>query len=193
MDEIKLIVGLGNPGKKYHMTRHNLGFMVVDFYCEKCGISLKKWSDASQIAQYGKGKNRIIFAKPQVFMNNSGASVAELLNFFKIGIAETLVILDDFSIPLGALRLRRSGSCGGHNGLASIINLTGTKEFPRLRLGIGPVPERADPADFVLSPFEKREKETAAEMVSGACGVLGNILDEGIEKAMSRMPAVRES
>jgi len=178
---VKLLVGLGNPGEKYRKTRHNTGFLFLDKVSEQCSISFKKRVCYSLV---GKGRIRgkeIILAKPLTYVNRSGRAVRELLHFYKLTEKDLLVVLDDFSLPLGMVRLRSKGSSGGHNGLESIIEALQTEDFPRLRIGIGPVRDLAsngigreeiheDWVSFVLSEFTPEERP-----------ILEASLKEGIE------------
>jgi PTH1 family peptidyl-tRNA hydrolase len=164
---IKLVVGLGNPGKSYATTRHNLGYGVVD--------ALEK-DRFSQIDLF----------KPTGFMNSSGDPVSQEARRRGLNPQNILVICDDFSLPLGTLRLRLKGSSGGHNGLDSILQTFGTLEIPRLRLGIGPVPPAEDPADFVLESFKKSEKSQVKEMIGRAAKAVQVIADQGMEIAMNQ-------
>ncbi|WVZ69192.1 hypothetical protein U9M48_018016, partial [Paspalum notatum var. saurae] len=157
-----LFVGLGNPGKVYQGTRHNVGFEMIDVISEAEGISL---SSMQFKAMVGKGKSRIgdapvMLAKPQTFMNASGESVGQLVSYFKIPLNQVVVIYDDLDLPFAKLRLLPKGGHGGHNGMRSIMNhLKQSRDFPRLRIGIGRPPGKMDPANFVLRPFNKKEQE----------------------------------
>jgi peptidyl-tRNA hydrolase, PTH1 family len=185
MADIKLIVGLGNPGRRYSGTRHNAGFEAVERVAAGFDAAWKSWQGGlAEIALHGHGDGRLIAAKPMGFMNNSGESVSALLSYYKIQPPEMLVLSDDFAIPLGALRLRRSGSDGGHNGLESIIRHTGTDDFPRLRIGIGPMPQRTDPSEFVLSKFDSSENISVEKMLESAAECVGLLLSRGWEKAL---------
>ena len=167
MGTIKLVVGLGNPGKAYSTTRHNLGYCVVD------QLEKEKFS-------------RIDMFRPTGFMNASGTPVLMEAHRRGLKAEELLVICDDFSLPLGTLRLRLKGSSGGHNGLDSILQTFGTQDIPRLRLGIGPVPEGNDPADFVLKSFKKTEKSQLKKMIERAAQAVQVIANEGLETAMNQ-------
>ncbi|MEW6040190.1 MAG: aminoacyl-tRNA hydrolase [Elusimicrobiota bacterium] len=149
----KLIVGLGNPGKEYKFTFHNIGFMVLDHLAEKHSSEFrKKTGTNSHIATISfRGNERVVLAKPLTYVNLSGIAVEQIMLKYGIKPQELLVVVDDFALPLGKLRLRLKGSSGGHNGLESIIGVLKTEEFPRLRVGIGPLPSGMDPKDFVLS------------------------------------------
>jgi PTH1 family peptidyl-tRNA hydrolase len=179
-----LIVGLGNPG---HHTRHNLGFMVIDRVANDSGVPMH---GPTCQALTGRGQlegQSVVLAKPQTFMNRSGAAVSCLVTSLSIPLSQVLVIVDDFALPLGKLRLRVRGSDGGHNGLKSIIEALGTERFPRLRLGIHP-PEREirDAVDFVLSPFTREERDTVELMIEQAQAVIRTALREGFDQAMTK-------
>lgn len=186
---IRLVVGLGNPGPRYEGTRHNVGFAAVDlFAAADAGAS---WSAAPAgdglVARVELGEGlRLWAAKPQTFMNASGAMVAALARYLKVRPQELLVVSDDFSLPLGRVRLRMRGSSGGQKGLASILESLGSQEVPRLRLGIGPVPARVDPADFVLGRFAPSEREAAESMAGRAAEAIRAACLEGLEAAMNR-------
>ena len=189
MGNIKLIAGLGNPGKKYLKTRHNAGFNVLDLLAGQWDTGgWKNWKDQAEISVKSSG-DRVILAKPSLFMNNSGIAIRGILDYHGITPDEMLVVSDDFSLKLGVLRLRLKGSSGGHNGLESIINHTGTDAFPRLRLGIGPVPAGADQAEFVLSGFSPEENAVISETYIKAVTVIEDALSLGVEAAISRFPA----
>lgn len=191
-----LIIGLGNPGKRYEDTRHNIGFMAVDYLS---GANSIKCSNLDFNSRWGRGiicEREVILAKPQTFMNLSGKAVKALSGFFHKESEDIVVIYDDIDLDLGTIRIRAKGSSGGHRGMESIIEQLGTKNFPRIRLGIGrPRDERqeargkrseVDVAEYVLSPFSKEEKATlkqALEMIKDAVDI---IVKDGIEKAMNR-------
>jgi len=149
------IIGLGNPGSEYLTTRHNLGFWVVEHVAKKTKVRLKPGRGDFEIAERQLKGGLIRLAKPTTYMNLSGVAVAQLIKLYDLTTSAMLVVCDDFALEEGYLRLRKKGSDGGHNGLKSIIEEVGTVEFPRLRLGIGPVPDRMDPADFVLAQIEE--------------------------------------
>lgn len=182
-----LVVGLGNPGDEYGLTRHNLGFLVVDELARR-GRVLRDWrklcrSVAATVSFAGR---ELLLAKPQTYMNLSGVAVECLLRTFKLEPAGLLVVCDDVSLPLGALRLRPSGGDGGHNGLKDIIARLG-QGFGRLRVGCGPAPRYADLADYVLSPFAEAERETLGEALERAakgCALLDRI---GYQRAMAEV------
>jgi len=183
---MKLIVGLGNLGRKYDQTRHNVGFDVVDRLAERIGDGRAKDKFEGQLMEGRVGGERVLLLRPHTFMNRSGASVGPAMEFYKLERADLLVVCDDFNLPLGKLRFRREGSAGGQNGLADIIRRLGTEEFSRLRLGIGPVPENWDAADFVLSRFTASERNTIDETIARAADGAECWVTEGIETCMNQ-------
>jgi PTH1 family peptidyl-tRNA hydrolase len=181
---IKLIVGLGNPDIRYANTRHNVGFMFVDEAVVKFG----KWVEETGNGVLGEitieGKN-ILILKPLTYMNRSGEAISSILQRFSILPQEMLVVYDDLWLPLGSFRIRLKGSSGGHNGMKSIINILGTEDISRLRIGIGPLPEGANSIDFVLTEFQEEEIELLNQSLKTALDGLSLIVLD-IEKAMSR-------
>lgn len=190
-----LIIGLGNPGTKYKNTRHNIGFMAVDYLS---GANSIKCSNLDFNSQWGRGiicEREVILAKPQTFMNLSGRAVKALSGFFHKESEDVIVIYDDIDLDLGAIKIRAKGSSGGHRGIESIIEQLGTKNFPRIRLGIGrPGDERQgargkrqeDVADYVLSPFNSEEKTVLKQILDKTKDAIDVILKDGIERAMNR-------
>lgn len=183
---MKLIVGLGNLGRKYDQTRHNVGFEVLDRLAERFGDGRAKDKFDGRLIEASIAGERVLLLWPHTFMNRSGESVGPALEFYKIELADLLVVCDDFNLPLGKLRFRRDGSAGGQNGLADVIRRLGTEAFSRLRLGIGPVPENWDAADFVLGKFAKAEHETVEETLARAAEGAECWTTEGIAVAMNR-------
>lgn len=181
-----LIVGLGNPGKKYENTRHNVGFRVLDELASTHGLKFDREERKALVAGGMIGAKKVLLAKPQTYMNLSGDSVAGLLNFYKIEPANLLVIADDLDLPLGTLRLRKAGSSGGQNGLKHIIERTGRQDIARMRFGIGRPPGRMDPAAYVLQPFTGDDDILAREVITRAVKAVETWLNEGIDLAMSR-------
>ena len=180
-----LIVGLGNPGRKYRGNRHNIGFMVVDRLAANYGLQSSK---VQQKAIVGDGRileRPVIIAKPQTFMNNSGDAVGPLANYYRIPPTHVLVIYDELDLPLGTIRLRPSGGAGGHNGMKSIIQHLGT-DFPRLRVGIGRPPGRMPPAAYVLQDFAQDELPLVDDIIDESVRACETFLREGIDLAMSR-------
>ena len=180
-----LIVGLGNPGLRYAPTRHNIGFMAVDFLVEKRrGQWRGEEEHHSQVAVLEIADQEVMLAKPQTYMNQSGAAVHALSERYAVKSDDILIVLDDFLLKFGRMRFRRGGSDGGHKGLASVLEEMGTREIPRLRLGIGPLPEETDPIDFVLSPFGP--EEAVEDLVKSSGRAIEVFLKEGIEAAMNQ-------
>jgi PTH1 family peptidyl-tRNA hydrolase len=164
------IVGLGNPGSQYQRTRHNLGFLVIDELCRRFRIALRPGKGEYLVARTNIEGADTYLAAPTTFMNASGVAVLDMLERYQLRSHELLVVVDDFAIPLGTLRFRRKGSDGGHNGLASIIFMMNSNDFPRLRCGIGveSMPPKSEMASFVLSPFGQEEIPTVEDMVRRA-------------------------
>lgn len=184
---VKFIVGLGNPGEKYSNTRHNFGFKAVDAFAEDKGLSWKNWNDMASIAFYRKNDENILVAKPMTFMNNSGFPVVSLLKYYKIKPSEMLLLHDDYSIPICEYRFRANGSSGGHNGVNSVITQTGTTNFPRMKLGMGPLPPHAKIIDFVLTNFNKDDTEKIGIVLEKIPNIIDMILDYGFDKAISKL------
>jgi PTH1 family peptidyl-tRNA hydrolase len=180
-----LIAGLGNPGRRYQASRHNIGFLVLDRLAAVSGMSFTKRKEDALVCQGELAGSKVLLAKPQTYMNLSGRSVASLARYFAIPHAATLIILDDMDLPLGRLRLRPSGSSGGHRGLESIIERCGTQEIPRLRVGIGRPPGRQTPATFVLQDFASGVQPLLAETLERAEACIRRYLQAGIQAAMT--------
>lgn len=184
--ETFLIVGLGNPGAEYRLTRHNFGFMVLDALAEHWSLQLKKIKfNAVYVEDRFKG-NKVVLAKPLTFMNESGRSVAPLMRYFKVPADHMLVIHDDLDLPLGTLRIRPSGSSGGQRGIESITKLLGTQEFPRMRLGISRPPGQMDPKDYVLKNFLPNEEELKKIVLRQAIEAIECFIEDGLTTAMNR-------
>lgn len=164
---MKMIVGLGNPGKKYENTKHNVGFMVVDQLAKEHGAVFKKNTFEAEVADYFVNGEKILLVKPLTFMNESGRAVGPLMTYFGIYLEELVAIADDLDMELGKLRLRQKGSAGGHNGLKSIISHIGTQEFNRIKIGIGR-PNGKTVVNHVLSTFGKEEMPVIANSVARA-------------------------
>ncbi|MBD3183576.1 aminoacyl-tRNA hydrolase [Candidatus Poribacteria bacterium] len=189
---MKLIVGLGNPGSKYKSTRHNVGFEVLDLFCREVCTDEVKHRFFSSVAN-GKYKGEeLILAKPQTFMNSSGTAVNALKYKYGISPEDIFVIYDDFNLDLGMLRIRLSGSSGGHKGMKSIIESIGSKDFPRLRIGIGSPPHGMDVMKYVLGRFSPDERATIEESKLMALKALKVMIHEGIEPAMTRFNGRRD-
>ena len=186
---LRLLVGLGNPGPRYAGTRHNLGFEWAGRLAEADGAEWRAFKDLGELAR-SPGTPGLAYARPHTFMNLSGRMVAEVCRKSGIRPQEVLVALDDMSLPLGQLRLRASGSSGGHNGLQSILDAFGTKDVPRLRMGIGRSETGRDAADHVLSRFSPPEKAAVKDMLDRAVEAAGVALAEGLDAAMTRFNAL---
>jgi PTH1 family peptidyl-tRNA hydrolase len=180
-----LIVGLGNPGRKYQRNRHNVGFMVVDRLAELHGISLGRVQSRALVGNGRIANQSVILAKPQTMMNLSGDAVGPIASYYNIPPANVLVIYDELDLPFGVIRLREKGGAGGHNGMKSIINHLGN-DFPRLRLGIGRPPGRMPPAAYVLQDFGKEDVSTVSELMDTAVKAVETYLTEGINLAMTK-------
>ena len=181
---MKLVVGLGNPGRKYAGTRHNIGFEIVDLLAERHRLD---WEGAPAEALMAKWRSAgTLVVKPLTFMNLSGHAVGDLLRYFKIELADVLVIVDEAQLELGRLRARPNGSAGGHNGLKSLIEQLGTEEFSRLRVGVGRGDSRRDLADHVLATFESNERELVEDAIVRAADASEMFVSEGIGPMMNR-------
>ena len=181
-----IIAGLGNPGKQYEHTRHNVGFDTLDKLAEKYHISIDNQKHKAVCGSgYIEGQ-KVILVKPQTYMNLSGERLREIIDFYKLDPAEELIVIyDDISLDPGQLRIRVKGSAGGHNGIKSIIAHLGTQEFPRVKVGVGEKPSRMDLADYVLGHFSKEEQATMADAVKEAADAVCEIVNVGIAQAMN--------
>ena len=187
-----LLIGLGNPGREYKDTRHNIGFMLIDHMAERIGARGLKVQSKAIITSGLYQEHKLILAKPQTYMNLSGQSVQGLLHFYKIPLENLLVAHDDLDIPFGTIRIRPGGGPGGQRGMANTIELLGTKDFPRLRLGIGRPPGRMDPKDYVLQNFSKEDIKLLPEVLSRAADAALEFVMRGLNAAMNKYngPAV---
>ncbi len=181
---MKMIVGLGNPGKEYELTRHNVGFMVIDNYASKYQNEFKKKYNGLYAKIYRNGEYFILL-KPLLYMNLSGIVVSKYANFFKIKPEDILVIHDDLDLPVGKLRIRSKGSSGGHNGIKNIIENLGTQEFPHFKIGIGNDKNR-DTKDYVLGKFNKDELVKLEKIITYSTQIIDDYLDEDIIRVMSK-------
>ena len=181
-----MIVGLGNPGKEYEKTRHNVGFRVTDLLADnlKTKIDRLKFRALTRMVNYNGMK--LLLVQPQTYMNISGAAVSALATYYKVKPERILVIFDDISLPVGRIRIRKDGSAGGHNGIKSIIQSLGTDQFPRVKVGVGAKPHPDyDLADWVLSKFSAQEEKALAPALENAANAALMVLDQGTEKAAS--------
>ena len=182
-----LVVGLGNPGEKYENTRHNVGFLTVDELAERARVPVQKLKYRALTNTVELGGARALLMKPVTYMNLSGEAVGQAARFYKIPPERVLVISDDVSLPLGKLRIRKSGSAGGHNGLKNIIQHLGTDQFPRVKIGVGEKPHPDyDMADWVLSKFTGEDLKTITEAVKRAADAAACVVKDGPDKAMNR-------
>ena len=182
-----LVVFLGNPGLRYEGTRHNAGFMAADAFSRKHNVRISRARFRALTAQCSIGGDQVLLMKPQTYMNLSGEAVGQAARFYKIPPEHILVLSDDITLPIGALRIRTRGSSGGHNGLKNIIEVLGTDAFPRIRIGVGSPPHPDyDTIDWVLSVFRDQDAEDMAEAASRAADAAECYIAEGPEKAMNR-------
>ena len=186
---MKLIVGLGNPGRRYRGTRHNVGWEVIALLAERAGIRVNEDEGFAEVGRGTIGTRRVLLARPYTYVNVSGEAVRDLRRRHRLRPADILIIVDDIDLPLGRLRLRAGGSAGGHNGLKSVIEALGTTEFPRLRVGIGSPPLGIDPADFVLTRFTAEEERMVHESLERAAEAVELAVTEGLPAAMNRFNA----
>lgn len=181
-----LIIGLGNPGREYKDTRHNFGFMLIDLLADRIGARGMKVQSKAIVISATYEEHRLILAKPQTYMNLSGQSVQGLLHFYKIPHNNLLIAHDDLDLPYGTIRIRPAGGPGGQRGMANTIELLGTKDFPRLRLGIGRPPGRMDAKDYVLQNFSKDELKLLPELLSRASDAALEFVRNGLNAAMNK-------
>ena len=188
-DATWLVVGLGNPGKEYAANRHNVGFMVADLLASRLGAkfgrSKRAHADVAE-GRLGFGGPKLILAKPLTFMNLSGAPVVALAQFFKVPIERVIAVHDELDVPYGQVRAKRGGGEGGHNGLRSMSKSLSSKEYARVRFGIGRPPGRQDPADYVLSDFGAAERKELEFLVDRAADVVEAVVLEGVEWAQNK-------
>ena len=183
---VKLIVGLGNPGQKYRDTRHNVGFEAIDRLVAEMGSPSPRGKFEGDLYEGRLAEKSVALLKPATFMNLSGSSVQPAVAFYKLDLADVLIVCDDFSIPLGTLRIRPKGSSGGQNGLKSIFERLGTDAVPRVRIGIGPVPARWNAADFVLGKFTDDERTIAAKALASAADAVRAWIAGGLDPCMNK-------
>jgi PTH1 family peptidyl-tRNA hydrolase len=183
---IYLIIGLGNPGREYRATRHNVGFMVVDELAQAWRMRMMRVQAKAIIGSGIFADQKVVLAKPQTYMNLSGESVVALMRFYKIPLAHLLVVHDDLDLPLGTLRLRPDGGAGGQKGIASIIQRLGGQDFPRLRIGIGRPPGQMEASTYVLQDFTAAEQEVVRFVLLQSVRAIETFVSEGLEMAMNR-------
>jgi peptidyl-tRNA hydrolase, PTH1 family len=184
-DERFLVVGLGNPGSRYAATRHNAGFLVVELLAERIGGSFKTHRARADVLEGRLAGHSVVLAKPKSFMNESGGPVVSVARFYKVPVEQITVVHDELDLPFGALRLKRGGGEGGHNGLRSLVSALGSKEFARVRFGVGRPPGRLDPADFVLREFASAERKELPFLVDRAADAVESLVANGLEVAQN--------
>lgn len=180
-----IIAGLGNPGLKYSATRHNVGFEVIERFAYENNIEMNKKKHKAIIGDGVVRNKKVILVTPQTYMNRSGESLAEIVNFYKVPTENVLVIYDDISLDVGMIRIRQKGSAGGHNGIKNIIQHLGTDVFPRIKVGVGNKPPGWDLADYVLSRYTKEEIEEIVPVIKTASEAIVDVIDNGILSAMN--------
>lgn len=185
----RIIAGLGNPGKEYARTRHNVGFMVVDRLAEAHGLKFSRMMSRGVVALGEIAGAKVALVKPQTFMNVSGESIGPIAKFYKAPPEDLLVVYDELDLPEGLLRMRPKGGAGGHNGMKSIISRVGSSDFPRLRVGLGRPPGRMDPAAYVLQDFTSAERAAMDEALDKAVAGIQRWLTDGIDAAMNLVNA----
>lgn len=180
-----LIVGLGNPENEYSGTRHNMGFDVLNCISKKTGIEINKSNFKAIYGMGNIGKEKVILAKPQTYMNLSGEAIIQIKNFYKIENEKTIIVYDDMDLEIGEIRIRKQGSSGTHNGMKSVINCLGTKEFPRVRVGIGKPEKGYDLINYVIGKIPKEEKKILEKSIEFAAEATIKIIESGINNAMN--------
>lgn len=182
-----IIAGLGNPGREYENTRHNIGFMAIDRLASEASVDVKKIKFKSLCGITNINNKRVLLLKPQTFMNNSGQAITEAMSFYKIPPENTVIIFDDVSLSVGKMRIKRKGTDGGHNGIKNIIYLSGSDTFPRIKIGIGKKP---NPnwilSDWVLSAFNNQDMELINQTLKNICPAVSLLVDDKIDMAMNK-------
>ncbi len=184
-----LVVGLGNPGPRYGATRHNAGFFVVDLLAERIGGRFKAHKGRADIVEGRLAGKPVVLAKPKSYMNESGGPIVSISRFFKVPIEQITIVHDDLDLPFGALRLKRGGGDGGHNGLRSATSALGSKDYLRVRFGIGRPPGRQDPSEYVLREFSGAERKEVPYLVDRAADAVEALLAQGLEAAQNQFNA----
>ncbi len=183
---MKIIAGLGNPGDQYRMTRHNMGFLVLDALAEDAGIAVQKKKFEALLGDGRMGAERVLLVKPQTFMNLSGQSVRQVIDFYQKTSEDLIVVHDDLDLPFGTVRVKVGGGDGGHKGVRSLMDHLGGGAFTRVRIGIGKPPFKDDTEHYVLQSFPKADLETLAGIVRTACEAVREILGTGVRPTMNR-------
>lgn len=185
-EQTYLLIGLGNPGREYANTRHNFGFMLVDRLAVRLNARGMKVQSKAIVTNAAYEERKLILAKPQTFMNLSGQSVQGLVHFYKLPLTNVMILSDDLDLPFGTIRIRAAGGPGGQRGLSSILERLGTKDVPRMRLGIGRPPGRMDPANYVLQSFSKGDMQAISEILDHAADAALEFVVNGLNAAMNR-------
>jgi peptidyl-tRNA hydrolase, PTH1 family len=181
-----LIIGLGNPGREYELTRHNIGFLAIDRLAERWDVNVSKYKSKALIGEYRKSHEKVVLVKPQTYMNLSGNAVRSVYQFYKLPIEQLLVIYDDLDLPFGFIRIRKSGGSSGQKGMKSIIEQLGTEEFPRIRVGIGRPPGKMNSVDFILNKFKSLENKELSIILDTCADAVECFIEKGIDAAMNR-------
>ena len=183
--KIRFVIGLGNPGLEYRNTRHNIGFMVLKELRSRWDFGKAKRKFIAKCWQGMINDNEVLLAEPQTYMNRSGESVREIVNFYKPECSNIIIVMDDLALPIGQIRIRPSGSAGGHKGLRNILEVIGTDELTRMRVGIGQPPEGIDPIDYVLGKFNKEEKIIVSKSIKLAADAIEDWVKNGTTYVMN--------
>ena len=181
-----VVVGLGNPGDRFAQTKHNIGFATVDYLAEQLNIKINRIKHKAVIGEGSIGGEKVLLVKPQTFMNLSGQCVMDIVNFYKVPLANLIVIYDDIDLPAGKVRIRPNGSSGTHNGMRNIIFLLNNQAFPRVRIGVGKQPAYMDLGDYVMTKFNEEEKPLIAEAIKKSSMAVEEIVKSGISIAMNK-------
>jgi len=186
-ETIYIVAALGNPGREYERTRHNIGFLLADLAARASAQGRwRAWKDLGQCFEARLGGARVFLLKPGTYMNNSGLAVRSLADFYKVPPSGVIVVYDEMSIPFGSMKIRRGGSAGGHKGMLSIVEAMGTQEIARIKIGIGPRPAGIDAKRFVLGHFSKEEELGLAAALERGCQALLTVIEKGLDEAMNR-------
>jgi peptidyl-tRNA hydrolase, PTH1 family len=181
-----LIIGLGNPGREYELTRHNIGFLTIDRLAERWDVKVNKYKSKALIGEYRIANEKVVLVKPQTFMNLSGNAVRSVYQFYKLPIEQLLVIYDDMDLPFGFIRIRKSGGSSGQKGMKSIIEQLGTEEFPRIRVGIGRPTGKMNSVDFILNKFKSSENKELSIILDTCADAVECFIEKGIDTTMNR-------
>ncbi|MFA6433520.1 MAG: aminoacyl-tRNA hydrolase [Elusimicrobiales bacterium] len=186
-EKVYIVAALGNPGREYERTRHNIGFLLAELAARSVPQGRwRAWGGLGQCFETRLGGSRVFFLKPETYMNNSGLAVRSLADFYKVPASGVIAVYDDMSLPFGKIKIRRGGSAGGHNGMLSIVAAMGTQELPRIKLGTGPRPAGIHAKDFVLGRFSKKEEAGLAPALERGFAALLAIFEKGLDEAMNR-------